>query len=91
MYEHYSTTGDVQQIQDTQAHQMMDNISSQWEDEATQDGKLFIGVFDWAYEETSNGIELKIPNLAGGGSVPLNVNASKKFGLEIYGDCFLKI
>ncbi len=91
MYEHYPVTGNVQQIQDAQAHQMMNSISSQWEDETTPFGKLFMGVFDWAYEETQNGIELKIPNLADGGSVPLNVNATVKFGFDIYGDCFLKI
>lgn len=90
MYEHYPVTGNVQQIQDAQAHQMMNSISSQWEDETTPFGKLFMGVFDWAYEETKHGIELKIPNLADGGSVPLNVNATQKFGFDIYGDCFLK-
>lgn len=91
MYEHYSVDGNVQQIQDAQAHQLMDSISSQWEDETTKFGKLYMGVFDWAYDETPNGIEMKIPNLASGGSVPLNVNATQKFGFEIYGDCFLKI
>lgn len=91
MYEHYPANDDVQQIQDEEAHKLMNSISSQWEDEMTNFGKLFMGVFDWAYEKTANGIELKIPNLASGGSIPLNKNATEKFGFEIYGDCFLKL
>jgi hypothetical protein len=50
-----------------------------------------MGVFDWAYKKTANGIELEIPKLASGGTIPLNVTATKKFGIDIYGDCFLKL
>lgn len=91
MYEHYLVTGEVKQLQDKDAQKMMGIISSQWEDETTPFGKLFMGVFDWAYKKTSNGIELEIPNLASGGSIPLNTNGTKKFGFDIYGDCFLKL
>ena len=53
MYEHYPTNTDVQQIQNEEAHKLMNNISSQWEDKMTNFGKLFMGVFDWAYEKTA--------------------------------------
>jgi hypothetical protein len=91
MYEHYPVTGNVQQIPDAQAHQLMNTISPQWEDETTPFGKLYMGVFDWAYSNTPNGMQLHIPNLASGGSIPLNTNATQKFGFDIYGDCFLKL
>lgn len=91
MFEHYSIESTVVQISQADAAKKMHEISEQWEDEITPFGKLFMGVFDWDFEEKPNGIELKIPNLAGGGSIPLNVKATEKFGFEIYGDCFLKL
>ncbi|MFF5382606.1 hypothetical protein [Pedobacter suwonensis] len=91
MFEHYSIDGSVTKLSKEDAIKKMDEISEQWEDETTSFGKLLIGVFDWAYEETTNGIKLKIPNLADGGSVPKNDVATKKFGFDIYGDCFLKL
>ena len=91
MYEHYLVTGEVKKLQDDEAQKMMSEISSQWEDEDTSFGKLFMGVFDWAYKKTSIGIELEIPKLASGGTIPLNTIASKKFGFDIYGDCFLEL
>ncbi|MHA4895633.1 hypothetical protein ACXZ1K_12840 [Pedobacter sp. PWIIR3] len=91
MFEHYSIDGSVTKLSKEDAIKKMDEISEQWEDEITSFGKLLMGVFDWAYEETTNGIELKIPNLTDGGSVPKNDVATKKFGFDIYGDCFLKL
>ena len=91
MYEYYSVNGQIEKIEDVKAHQIMHSISTQWEDEATKFGKLYMGVFDWAFEETSGGIKFNIPNLDSGGSVPLNLKATEKFGFDIYGDCFLKI
>lgn len=91
MFEHYPVTGQIQQISDADASKMMNEISSQWEDEKTPFGKLFMGVFDWDYKNTPTGMEILIPNLRGGGSIPLNQQATDKFGFEIYGDCFLKI
>lgn len=91
MFEHYSTDGSVTKLSKTDAVKKMDEISEQWEDEVTDFGKLFTGVFDWAVEKTKNMIEIKIPNLAGGGTVPKNEVATKKFGIDIYGDCFLKL
>lgn len=91
MFEHYPVTETVEQIDDSQASKLMNSISSQWEDEQTPFGKLYMGVYNWDYKNTPNGMELLIPNLRGGGSVPLNKEATKKFGFEIYGDCFLKL
>ena len=91
MYRHYSTDGQTNDISIEEAHKLMDSISNQWEDESTDLGKLYMGVFDWDYTSTDSGIELNIPKLAGGGEIPLNKVATKEFGFEIYGDCFLKI
>ncbi|MDL2243295.1 hypothetical protein LJB84_00415 [Bacteroidales bacterium OttesenSCG-928-J19] len=91
MFEHYSIDGSVTKLSKENAVKKMDEISEQWEDETTNFGILYMGVFDWAYEKTRNGIELKIPNLANGGSVLKNDVATKKFGFDIYGDCFLKL
>lgn len=91
MFEHYPVTGDIQQISVEQAQKLMDSISDQWEDEQTSFGKLYMGVFDWDYKNTPTRMEILIPNLRGGGQIPLNKTATDKFGFEIYGDCFLKI
>lgn len=91
MYRHYSTDGQTNDISIKEAHELMDSISNQWEDESTDLGKLFVGVFDWDYTSTDSGIELNIPKLAVGGEIPLNEAATKEFGFEIYGDCFLKL
>ena len=91
MFEHYTINGSVTKLSSEDALKKMNEISEQWEEETTSFGKLFMGVFNWAYENTAKGIELKIPNLADGGSVPINDIASKKFGFIIYGDCFLKL
>ena len=91
MFEHYPVRGQAQLISDAQALQLMNQISSQWEDEQTPFGRLYMGVYDWDYKNTSMGVELLIPNLKGGGSIPLNQTATSKFGFEIYGDCFLKV
>jgi hypothetical protein len=91
MYKHYSVSGNVQDLTDEQAGQMMDSISTQWEDEKTPLGRLYMGVFDWAYSKTDKGIILDIPNLRTGGAIPLNENAKKVFGFDIFGDCFLKL
>lgn len=91
MFEHYSINGNVTKLSKEDAVKKMDEISEQWEDENTDFGILFLGVFNWAYEITNYEIALKIPNLVGGGSVPKNDVATQKFGFEIYGDCFLKL
>lgn len=94
MYDYYPVTGAVQQLTNEEAHKKMNKISSQWEDETTPLGKLFMGVYDWAYTSTDNNgvhfMNTDIPNLRTGGSIPENVNASRVFGFIIYGDCFLK-
>lgn len=67
MFEYYSVKGEVQQVNDAQASQMMNSISSQWEDEQTPFGKLYFGVYDWDYITTKNRTEILFPNLRGGG------------------------
>jgi hypothetical protein len=91
MYEHYSIDSMVTKLDLKEAQDLMNEISDQWEDEQTEFGKLLTGVFDWDYKKTPQGIEVLIPNLRNGGSIPKNDNASKKFGFDIYGDCFLKV
>jgi hypothetical protein len=91
MYKHYSCTKPSSNISDSDANDLMDGISDQWEDESTPLGKVFLPVFDWDYTETPAGIELRIPFLASGEEIPYNSEASKDFGFDIYGDCFLKI
>jgi hypothetical protein len=89
MYYHFPTTGTIQQLSKADAIKKMDEICEQWEDENNTLGKLFMGVFDWDFKESKNGIEMNIPHLADGGSIPKNEKASKLFGFDIYGDCFL--
>lgn len=91
MYEHYSVDGIVTNLSKEDAIKKMSEICDQWEDETTVFGKLSMGVFDWEFEETEEGIDLKIPNLADGGVVPKNDVATTKFGFDIFGDCFLKL
>jgi hypothetical protein len=91
MYRHYSTNGQTNEISNEEAQKLMNEISNQWESESTHLGKLYTGVFNWDYTTTDNGIELNIPKLVGGGEIPLNKIATKEFGVEIYGDCFLKL
>jgi len=89
MFEYYSVDGTIEKISEEKAIQLMDSISSQWEDESTSFGQLYMGVYDWAFNE--NPFYLKIPHLSTGGEIPFNEKASEKFGFEIYGDCFLKL
>lgn len=89
MFEHYDINGSVTKLTTDQAMKKMNEISEQWEDEKTIFGKLFIAVYDWAFDKET--LEILIPNLRTGGSVPKNNEASKKFGGSIFGDCFLKI
>lgn len=89
MFEHYSIDGSLTKISKEEAVRKMDEISEQWEDEATKFGKLYLGVYDWAY--TENPFQLLIPTLRTGGSIPKNERATQKFGFDIYGDCFLKL
>lgn len=90
MYHYFPVTGNIAKMLKEKASVRMDEISDQWEDEETPYGELYLGVHDWAYSQTAQGIELHIPKLASGGSVPLNELASNFFDFEIYGDCFLK-
>jgi len=91
MYEHYPVTGAAQKITSAEANKLVDDISTQWVNENTSLGKLFMGVYDWAYTMTDNEMKLHIPKLVDGGEIPLNPNATKVFGFDIYGDCFLEI
>jgi len=90
MFEHYSVDGSVTQLPKEDASKKMHEISEQWEDETTYFGKLFMGVFDWDYDK-NNPFKPLIPNLRSGGTIPKNEVATKKFGFDIYGDCFLKL
>ncbi|OJV52977.1 MAG: hypothetical protein BGO31_04275 [Bacteroidetes bacterium 43-16] len=89
MFEHYSIDGSISELSKEEAFKKMNEISQQWEDELTNFGRLYMGVYDWAYKE--NPFELLIPNLRTGGAIPKNEKASQKFGFDIYGDCFLKL
>jgi hypothetical protein len=89
MYEYYKVDGSVSELTETEATKKMYEISPQWEDENTKFGKLFMGVYDWAF--TDKPFQLLIPNLRTGGSIQKNEVAIKKFGFDIFGDCFLKI
>lgn len=87
MFYHFFTNGKIEAISSEEARKRMDNISSQWETETHSVGTLYIGVFDWAYENHT----ILIPKLSTGGFVPENTNAHSLVGGEkIYGDCFLK-
>ncbi len=90
MFKHYQTDGTVTELEDSDAFEKMNNISNQWEDETTNKGKLYMGVFDWASFTKDNVFTIDIPNLRTGGQVLKNEKASEEFGFEIYGDCFLK-
>ena len=90
MYYFIPVNDKPQKYEDKETFIKMDEISSQWEDKATAFGKLLMGVFDWDYTTGKMGIELKIPNLRAGGSIPKNEIATSFFGFDIYGDCFLK-
>jgi len=92
MYYYIPVNGQVEKYFDkTKVSELMNEISPQWEDEASPMGKVYMGVYDWAYKEKDNGIELLIPNLVGGGKVPTNIIAQKLIGGVIYGDCFLLV
>ncbi len=87
MFYHFFPNGTVEKIADAEAHTRMNNISQQWEDENHKLGKLFLGVYDWAF----SGGTIHIPNLRTGGRVPANPTADGVFGGDpLYGDCFLK-
>ena len=89
MYEYYPVVGNVSTLTAEEATKKMYEITGQWEDENTKFGKLFMGVYDWAF--TDNPFQILIPRLRTGGSIPKNEEASEKFGFDIFGDCFLKI
>lgn len=91
MYRHYSIDGEIKDVSDQEAHQKMNEVSDQWEDETTSHGKLFMGVFDWAYSNRNGEVVIEIPNLRTGGAIPKNEKATEEFGFDIYGDCFLKL
>lgn len=90
MYYYFPTIGRISIIDKTDLSSKMDIISSQWEDEITDWGTLYMGVFDWVYSENNGSLELLIPQLASGGSIPKNETASNLFGFDVYGECFLK-
>jgi len=87
---HFTLAGSIDKLSDAEASNKMKQISSQWEDEKTKFGKLFLGVYDWAFTNNEKGFQLHIPKLATGGEIQKNVNASSFFGFDIFGDCFLK-
>lgn len=91
MFEHFPANGPSVQIEDSKAKSLMSAISNQWENEDTDHGTLYMAVYDWAFTTSARGVELHIPKLKTGGSIPLNKIATDKFGFEIYGDCFLKL
>lgn len=91
MFRYYPIEGNVRDISDAEAHQLMNEICEQWEDEITPLGRLFMGVYDWDFSNTPLGMEINIPNLRTGGAVPKNEVGSAEFGFEIFGDCFLKL
>lgn len=68
----------------------MKEISQQWEDEGTKWGTLYMGVYDWAFSNDKGMPELHIPKLRTGGEIQKNINATSFFGIDIFGDCFLK-
>ena len=90
MYYYFPVSGNPQKITNKEAVSKMKNISSQWEDEETTYGTLWMGVFDWASSKQGNVFKVDIPNLKTGGSIPKNVIASSFFGFDIYGKCFLE-
>lgn len=90
MYYYIPVEGKVEKHEDKiKVSNLMKKISAQWEDESSPMGTVFLGVYDWAFEQTANELKLLIPNLVGGGRVPNNVIAEKLIGGSIYGDCFL--
>lgn len=87
MYYHISPTNNIQKFSNEDGSKKMYELCSQWEDETTPHGKLFLGVYDWAF----SGSTINFPKLRTGGSVLKNEKISKLLGNEIFGDCFLKI
>jgi hypothetical protein len=91
MYRYYPVSGTVRDVQNEEAQFLMNQQSSQWEDERTEHGILLMAVYDWASFMRDSEFVIDIPNLREGGNVALNTHASAFFGFEIYGDCFLKL
>jgi hypothetical protein len=87
-YYYFPCNGEICTVSEHEANSKMNEISNQWEDESTKFGKLFMGVYDWDFDEVT--LDLKIPNLRTGGQIPINKKASLFFGFDIFGDCFLK-
>lgn len=87
-YYHFTSNNELTKISQKNALETMDEISPQWEEEITEFGKLFMGIYDWDFDEKT--LELKIPKIRTGGEIPLNKKASLFFGFEIFGACFLK-
>jgi len=53
MYYYFSLDSNPTKLEDKQAISLMNNISSQWEDEDTPFGVLKLAVFNWSF--TTNG------------------------------------
>ena len=88
---HFTLTGSIDNLSDSEASKKMTEISQQWEDETTKFGKLYMGVYDWAFTNDKGVFKLHIPKLREGGEIQKNVNATSFFGFDIFGDCFLKV
>jgi hypothetical protein len=87
---HFTLIGSIDNLSDSEASKKMTEISQQWEDEMTKFGKLYMGVYDWAFTDDEAVFELHIPKLRTGGEIQKNINATRFFGIDIFGDCFLK-
>lgn len=87
---HFTSTGSIELLTTKEASDKMTKISSQWEDEKTTYGKLYMGVYNWAYSNNNGNFELHIPKLNGGGEIEKNETASSFFGFDVFGDRFLE-
>ena len=87
---HFALTGSINKMTEKEASEERSQISQQWENENTKFGKLFMGVYDWAYSDGEGGFQLHIPMLRTGGQIQKNTTATSFFGFDIYGDCFLE-
>lgn len=90
MMKHFKLDGQIEDITKQEAGKRMSKISSQWEKETTNRGKLHMGVYDWDFTSTKFGMTINIPKLRTGGEIQKNQSASDFFGFDIYGDCFLE-
>ena len=87
---HFTLTGSIDKLTNKEASDKIGEISPQWENENTKFGKLYMGVYDWAYSNDKGNFQLHIPKLRAGGEIQKNTAATSFFGFDIFGDCFLE-